>query len=196
MNRIRLHSALLPLLLAVAFLGTPFGSSPIQDSGVPEGTPQFQSTGMTVYLVRHAEKQEGKNPSLLAVGEERAQDLAHMFAATGVTHVFSTDYLRTQETAAPLAKLAGVEVLPYDGFKLPDLVDDLRQLPQGSVAVVVGHSNTSPQLYSMLGAGHAKGLDDKGNIPDEAFDRIYFTHLRTSPGGVQCVAAHELRYGE
>ncbi len=196
MNRLRLHSALLPLLLVVAFLGTPHGSSPIQDSGIPEGTPQFRSTGATVYLVRHAEKKVGQNPSLLASGKERALDLAHMFEAAGVTHVFTTDYLRTRETAAPLAKLAGLEVQLYDGFKLPELVGDLHELAQGSVAVVVGHSNTTPQLYSMLGAGHAKGLDDKGNIPDDAFDRIYFTHLRTSPGGVQCVAAHELRYGE
>ena len=196
MNRLRLHSALLPLLLVLACLGSPLGSTPTQDSGIPEGTPPFRSTGTTAYLVRHTEKQEGRNPSLLASGAERARDLAHVFAAAGVTHVFTTDYLRTRETAAPLAKLMGVEVQVYDGFKLPELVDDLHELPEGSVAVVVGHSNTTPQLYTMLGAGHAKALDDKGNLPDDAFDRIYFTHLRTSPGGVQCVAAHELRYGE
>jgi phosphohistidine phosphatase SixA len=192
----RLHSALLPLLLMVAILGAPIGSIGHQDSAIPEGTPSVQSSGTTVYIVRHAEKRAGKNPSLTSEGEERALDLAHMLGSSGVTHLLSSEYHRTQETLAPLAKSTGLKVQAYDGFQLKELVAKLHKLPRGSVVVVAGHSNTSPQLYTALGAGHAGDLDPKGNIPDDVFDRIYFTLLMNSPGGVQCVAAHELRYGK
>ena len=60
----------------------------------------------TIYLVRHAEKAKGKDPVLTAQGKQRAENLAQMLQDAGVTRVYSTDYRRTQQTAAPSAKQA------------------------------------------------------------------------------------------
>ncbi len=50
-------------------------------------------------------------------------------------------------------------------------ISALRDLPPGSRAVVAGHSNTIPGLVSGLG-GQLEGLDDRGHIPHDDYDRL------------------------
>ncbi|HEV8111716.1 MAG TPA: histidine phosphatase family protein, partial [Planctomycetota bacterium] len=55
----------------------------------------------TIVLVRHAEKDaagDARDPGLSTEGKARAERLARMFAAAGVTHLFATEFHRTQDT--------------------------------------------------------------------------------------------------
>jgi broad specificity phosphatase PhoE len=106
--------------------------------------------GATVYLVRHAEKDSGEDPGLSSAGQTRAEYYSSYFQARGVTRVFSTDFRRTRETAAPLLEAINAEVMIYD-HHIEDLAVDFCALDES--ILVVGHSNTTPQL-----AAHLSGL--------------------------------------
>ena len=119
-----------------------------------------------VYVTRHAEKgAEGKDPSLTPQGQARARTLAVMLQKAGIRNIFSTTTQRTQQTAQPLAAQAGVPVQLYDGAK-PSLVIDKIKAASGPT-LLVGHSNTVPDLVKMLGG--APGTP----IGDDEFDRLY-----------------------
>jgi broad specificity phosphatase PhoE len=119
-----------------------------------------------IYLVRHAEKAAvGKDPELTPQGQARAQHIAAILHRAGVTAIFSTPTVRTQQTAAPLAQRTGLAVQAYDPRAPKALVEKVRAL-SGAV-VVVGHSNTLPELVRLFGG--APGSD----ILDDEFDRLY-----------------------
>ncbi|MGJ7918795.1 SixA phosphatase family protein [Massilia sp. LXY-6] len=119
-----------------------------------------------IYLVRHAEKAaEGKDPDLTPQGQTRAQHIAAMLHRAGITAIFSTPTARTRQTAAPLAQRTGLTVQLYDPRAPRVLVEKVRAL-SGAV-VVVGHSNTLPELVKLFGG--APGSE----ILDDEFDRLY-----------------------
>ena len=102
----------------------------------------------TWYFVRHFEKQSGDNPSLTSQGKSRADNLAKYFTDKPLTAIFSTEYNRTQETAAPVAKLKMLKTQYYDPSNLSQFAD---QLKSKNHLLVVGHSNTTPQLIQLMG---------------------------------------------
>jgi broad specificity phosphatase PhoE len=119
-----------------------------------------------IYLVRHGEKAaEGKDPELTPQGRQRAQNIATMLAKTQVAHVFSTDTRRTRQTAEPLAQQSGLQVQLYNPGAPQALVARVKTL-SGAV-LVVGHSNTLPELVRLFGG--QPGAD----IADNEFDRLY-----------------------
>ncbi len=125
-----------------------------------------QEQAVVVYLVRHAEKiDDSRDPALSNVGKERASLLARMLHDAGVTHLWSTDYLRTQHTAQPLATAAGLAVTSYDPRDLSAFAAKLRSIPGRHL--VVGHSNTTPQLVAALGGVPGTPIDDG------EYDRLY-----------------------
>ena len=105
--------------------------------------------GQIWYFVRHFEKQQGPNPELTDEGKKRAKQLAEFFADIPLKQIYSTDYLRTQQTAAPVADKRGLKVQTYDPRQLADFAQKLRF---GSDILVVGHSNTTPELITLMGA--------------------------------------------
>jgi broad specificity phosphatase PhoE len=127
-----------------------------------------------IYLVRHGEKAaEGKDPDLTAQGQARAQNIATILQKVGVTSIFSTPTGRTMQTAQPLAARSGVAVQNYDPRAPKALVEKVKSL-NGAV-LVVGHSNTLPELVRLFGG--APGAD----IADNEYDRLY--QLSVGPGG-------------
>jgi broad specificity phosphatase PhoE len=119
-----------------------------------------------IYLVRHGEKVAvGKDPELTQQGLTRARHIAAILHRAGITAIFSTPTARTQQTAAPLAQRTGVTVQLYDPLAPLALVEKVRSLT-GAV-VVIGHSNTLPELVRLFGG--APGAD----IADDEFDRLY-----------------------
>lgn len=166
----------------------------------PAAPPGVES--WSVFLVRHAEKgvDDPRDPRLSAVGKERAAALAALLAAAGVSRVLSTDYHRTRDTALPVAEQAGVEVELYDPREAGAIVQTLHGSKHGSVTVVVGHSNTTPQVLQALGAPEPAGLEDSqyGRIlPDDCYDRLYLAHFVRIGGSDEARVAGslELRYG-
>ena len=124
-----------------------------------------------IYLVRHAEKTTAADdPALTAIGTARAEALSLRLADAGVTQIFSTDTLRTRDTAAPLAARLGLDVTLYDASDLPAFAAQLKATP--GTHLVVGHSNTTPQLVEALGG-------DGGTPIVEAteYDRLYIVRM-------------------
>jgi phosphohistidine phosphatase SixA len=112
-----------------------------------------------LYLLRHAEKQDdgSKDPSLTDVGRQQGQRLARLLQHAGIQRIYSTDYRRTRETVAALSELTGKEVQLYDPSDLNTFARTLQQ--RGENAVIVGHSNTTPQLIGILG-GKAEAMSE------------------------------------
>jgi broad specificity phosphatase PhoE len=132
-----------------------------------------------IYLVRHAEKgADGKDPSLTPRGLARAGNVAAILGPVGITAIFSTPTKRTQQTAAPLAQRLGVTVQLYDPRAPLALVEQVKAL-NGAV-LVVGHSNTLPELVRLFGG--APGAD----IGEEEYARLYQL-LREPDGQVKTI---------
>ena len=170
----------------------------IPTSGGTEPSPATK----VVFLVRHAEKatDDPTDPSLTAAGTRRADLLASMLAATGVTGLYSTEYRRTRDTLMPLAAAVGLEVTVVPAREMDRQVRILRDLPAGSVVVVAGHSNTIPALVRALG-GDLQGTTPTSHgemLGDDEHDRLFAVVSRVGRkgGGGSGVQTLELRYGE
>ena len=144
------------------------------------------SQPVILFVVRHAEKSapNGDLP-LGAAGRARADALVSMLGQAGVSHVYSTEMIRSRETAGPLAQKLGLTPKVIPVAQTDALVADLKTLPPGSVALVVNHSGTIPTLLEKLGA------EKPAAIVEEQYDRL-FVVTRSTEGGTRSV---ELRYG-
>ncbi|MFT5776027.1 SixA phosphatase family protein [Hyphomonas sp.] len=125
----------------------------------------------TIYLVRHAEKQAGDGPSLTPAGAMRADLLAETLRDTRIVRIYSTDYARTRETAAPIARAVSVSVTLYDPSDLSAFASQLKA--ESGIVLVVGHSNTTPALVDFLGGEPGTDIDE----PAE-YDRLYVVSIR------------------
>ncbi len=115
----------------------------------------------TIFLVRHAEKAQGgdtKDPELSEQGRARAQSLANALKDAGITAIYATEFKRTQQTAEPLASSAKINVTTVPANETPALVAKL-QATEGN-ALVVGHSNTIPEIAKALGASIVFALNE------------------------------------
>ena len=108
------------------------------------------NSSYTLYLVRHAEKQlDGSdNPVLTKAGKSRSEQLARWFQAKDIEDIWSSDYHRTRDTAKPLLMQLGLELRIYDPGDQSVLVNHLSDRRRN--ALIVGHSNTIPELARLL----------------------------------------------
>jgi phosphohistidine phosphatase SixA len=132
----------LPALVAACLLAGALFSAPA--TAMPE----------LVILVRHAERaaEPAGDPGLTHAGEQRAQALAQALAGLRVNAIVTTSLRRTRDTAAPLAKLLGVQPQAVDArgsAHVPAVVEAVRA--QTGVVLVVGHSNTVTAILAALG---------------------------------------------
>lgn len=177
----RIANLLLTVAMTLAWAGMP-GTLAAQAGDGPQ--PQDHAA-TTLYLVRHAEKvDDSRDPELSAAGHTRAALLAEMLADAGIQRIYSTDYIRTRDTAGPLADDLGVEVESYDPTDLTAFAATL--LERGGRAMVSGHSNTTPSLVSALGGDPGVPIDDA------EYDRLYI--VTVGPDGT--VSTVLLRFGE
>ena len=120
----------------------------------------------TYYLIRHAEKDRtnntNKNPNLNSDGVIRAEKWAKHFENIVLDAVYSTDYNRTQQTAAPTAKSKGLIVQSYNPSKMYDSI--FKKNTKGKTVLVVGHSDTTPVFANIiLGQKKYKNMADNDN---------------------------------
>lgn len=113
-----------------------------------------QKKKVTVILLRHAEKDisataDKTNPDLSPEGKQRAQRLVKTIKKYKPDVIYSSDFLRSRLTAAPLAEKRKVPVDVYDHKKLDELAA-LIMNGKGKRIVVVGHNTTTPALANLL----------------------------------------------
>jgi broad specificity phosphatase PhoE len=150
----------------------------------PAVTASEQATAF--FLVRHAEKSDGgSDPPLSSAGQARSQQLAELLKDAAIDAIFSTDFHRSRDTAAPLARALGLELRLYDPAELEAFAADLVE--RGGRVLVVGHSNTTPELAQHLGGTPGSEIDE-----EKEYDRLYILTPR-SDGTTTTVL---LRYGK
>jgi phosphohistidine phosphatase SixA len=149
------------------------------------GAVSAQSDATVVYLVRHAERAEDgtSDPMISETGQARALLLAEMLRDAGITHVYSTDLRRTRATGEPTASEAGLSIEVYDPRDLAGFAERLKATPGRHL--VLGHSNTTPELAVALGG------DAHGEIAEMEYDRLYIVTL--TDNGASTVL---LRFGD
>lgn len=137
----------------------------------------------TVILVRHADRENGAD-ALSVAGTARAQELARVLAKSDIRAIYTSDAVRTQQTAAPTAGLLGIA--PEAVVAVADLVGAIRANHRSHKVLVVGHSNTVPEIVAEFGGPVVA-------IADNEFDNLYvLTVCRCRRSGVGFV---NLQYG-
>ncbi len=154
----------------------------------------FDST-TTVVIVRHAEKADASpNTNLSVAGLARAQALVSVVDEVGVTAAYSTDLCRTAQTAQPAAQALGLSLFVQQtgssaaglgGCTPPiatttsalaaavgsaeDLAGHILAQHRNQAVLVVGHSNTVPEIVAALG----NGAFDPITITEPEFDGLF-----------------------
>ena len=128
----------------------------------------------TVFLIRHAERADEprQDPPLTEKGVARSEALARLLSTAGVKAIYTSQFARTKLTAEPLAKQLGVTATPISLKLNPsnpraiadestkETVDKILSHAGGSV-LVVGHSNSIPDVIKMLGGDVVPTIDEK-----------------------------------
>jgi phosphohistidine phosphatase SixA len=120
-----------------------------------------------IYLVRHAERADSgtmaattmaTDPDLSDAGRARAESLAFILKDAGIKAIYTTEYKRTRQTAAPLAKALGIEATVVPAREMKTLVEKIK----GAAApvLVVGHSNTVGDTIAALGVAEPVKIGD------------------------------------
>jgi broad specificity phosphatase PhoE len=143
----------------------------------------------TVILVRHAERPPGADPELNEAGLARAESLAVALTRARIDAVFHTQFKRTQQTAAPLARQHNLtaRVIPATGTEAEHASAVVTQVDgmKGKTVVYVGHSNTVPAVIQALGISPAPAIADTSYS--------HFFVVRRSKGSAELM---RVRYGK
>lgn len=144
----------------------------------------------TVILVRHAEKasQEDASP-LTPAGTARAIELARVLTSAKIDAIYTTQFRRVQDTAAPFATASGITpVVRNAGSAFPgyatDLAKEILTQHRGHTVLVVGHTNTTVAVMKAFGV-------EMPTIEETEFDNLFV--LTDVDGAAPKLIA--LRYG-
>ena len=134
----------------------------------------------TILLVRHADidlPPASADPGLNDAGRLRAEALAHVAGAAGVTTVFTSTFARTRETVEPLLKTVGLEArtMPPPAT----VASRARAGAYGRVVLIAGHSNTVPAVIAAL------GVPTPPVIGETEFDNLFVVTLADADNGVE-----------
>jgi broad specificity phosphatase PhoE len=128
-----------------------------------------------VVIVRHAEKavSTGRDPDLSPAGRARAEALARILKDSGITAIFTSEFKRTQETAAPTATAMKIAPTVVPAKDIALLLSRLRQL--NGNALVVAHGDTIPDIVKAL------GIDIPIQIPENDYTEFLIMTLGNKP---------------
>jgi phosphohistidine phosphatase SixA len=151
------------------------------------GGSRVTPEGTTVILIRHAERlvTPGNNdPHLSAAGKSRAKRLLHVLGQANVSAIYTSEFIRTKETAQPLAD--ALSLSPIEETEAQDIKTDILLNHAGKTVLVVGHTDTVPEVIRSLG-------DNSGHEIDvEEFDNMFVATVL----GESRVRVTRLKYGE
>lgn len=147
-----------------------------------------------IFLVRHAERAASAaapaapatgakaqphgmmmpdDPPLNAAGQQRAARLAAVLARSGITAIYTSEFKRTRQTAAPLAEKLKIKPIMAAAADPAPLVEQVKKAK--APVLVVGHANTLPALIKAL------GVTEPVTIADEDYGNL-FVVVRSADG--------------
>jgi broad specificity phosphatase PhoE len=130
--------------------------------------PSIARAQEAIYIVRHAERLDQSADSELSTdGIGRSFKLRDLLREAGITHIFTSEMRRTIETAKPLADALHLTPQTLPGGEVEALASRLGSLGAGARALVVGHSNTLPQILRAL------KVDAPVTIADADYDNLF-----------------------
>ena len=140
----------------------------------------------TLYLVRHAEKQSdgSRDPALTQAGKQRAERLAAWLQDEDIQNIWSSDYIRTRDTAMPMLSNPGLELSIYDPRDLAALAENLLEKQHN--AVIVGHSNTTPELARLLCHCDIQDMDES------EYDRLIVVSVASGEARAETLQQRQL----
>ncbi len=171
--------------------GVPLVSA--QDPKPEPAPPTPAARPCTVILVRHGEKatDDPRDPTLSEAGKLRGAALLRLLGETKITHVWTSEFKRTRDFAAGVAAKHALVPGVVPGKDPAGLAARLAALPEGSISLVAGHSNTLPNVAKALGA-MLTNLVNGTDLRDDEYDR--FVVITLAHKDEPC-ALLELRYG-
>lgn len=129
---------------------------------------------VTVFLVRHAEREAEprQDPPLNKEGIARSQELAKLLGAAGIKTIITSQFARTKQTAEPLAtklNLTATSISLRSNPTNPRLIAEESTAEvvnkilerSGESVVLVGHSNSLPDVIKMLGGDTVPTIDER-----------------------------------
>jgi len=125
----------------------------ILTGGCSSVEPRTSPPSLTIVVVRHAEKgvDDARDPSLTDAGNARASRLALAMMRTPPVAIYATQFRRTLQTAQPSAVRFGLPVRRYEAqLHAGAFARQLRDSHDEGVVLVVGHSNTVPDIVAAL----------------------------------------------
>lgn len=145
-----------------------------------------ESEVIKVILIRHAERVNSgtQDPHLNAKGLARAKSLVRIMGGAEIKAIYTSHFTRAKETARPLANHLGIAPVEID--EAADLKTDILENHSGKTVLVVGHSNTVPELIGLLGSTNVPVIEET------EFDKLFV--LTTF--GPEASSSIQLRYGD
>ncbi len=118
-----------------------------------------------IYVMRHLNTPAGAtDPDLTDEGQRNAARLATWFGRDQPAVIYVSKPKRAQQTAAPLASRLGLTPITYDPADTSALIAAVSK--QTRTILIVGHSNTVPDIIARLGGQRPPPLvhEDFGDI--------------------------------
>jgi broad specificity phosphatase PhoE len=166
-------SAILALLLSISIICT--AQAPITK----------------IFIVRHADR-NGNLDALTALGVTRTKELARVLGLAKIDSIFSTNFVRTKQTAQPLASMMGLPIILYTDPAA--LVARIMKFSNGKRILVVGHSDTVDDIISKCGCVPPPSITPQ--MPATQFDNMFEVLVQKIPGqnAFKCEVIH-MKYG-
>jgi broad specificity phosphatase PhoE len=99
-----------------------------------------------IYIVRHAEKELTGDQPLTEAGNKRAQALADLLKNANIKAIYTSDALRTQQTAQPLATALSIPLEKIAGGNAGKTYEEALHQHWNDAILIVGHSDTIQDL--------------------------------------------------
>jgi broad specificity phosphatase PhoE len=149
-------------------------------------TPAKEPPWNGYYVMRHLHTPAGeRDPDLTAEGQSQALVLADWFGSHRPRVIYVSSFRRSQQTAAPTAAKLALTPIVYDPSDTAALVARVRAGPKP--ALIVGHSNTVPDIVEQLGGARPGPLvhEDFGDVwrvgSSGSTERLKISEVRPEP---------------
>ena len=134
----------------------------------------------TIIFVRNADTETTAaadgDPPLSSLGHRRAELLADAIedidVIAGVNAIYASEFRRTKQTAAPVARRLDVEVLIADPYRVEEFMAEVLREHKGEIVLVVTHGDIlAPLVEELHGSKNIPPMDDVGD------DNIYIVTI-------------------